>query len=92
MWCPGPPGEGSRGNTDYSEHGRPGKHQCADQGTNSINGNSGPLYVIDGLVDYKWRRDVSPLSTINPNDIESVEVPKDASAAAIYGAWPMASS
>lgn len=58
------------------------------RGTNSINGNSEPLYVIDGIQISNGGgvNDVSPLSQINPNDIESVEVLKDASAAAIYGA------
>ena len=51
------------------------------RGGNSITSNSSPLYVIDGFVmsdDY--------INTINPNDIESLEVLKDASATAIYGA------
>ncbi len=58
------------------------------RGTNSINGTSEPLYVIDGIQISNGGgvNDVSPLSTINPNDIESVEVLKDASATAIYGA------
>lgn len=58
------------------------------RGTNSINGSSEPLYVIDGIQVSNGGgiTDVSPLSTINPNDIESVEVLKDASASAIYGA------
>lgn len=58
------------------------------RGTNSINGSSEPLYVVDGIQISNGGgiNEVSPLSTINPNDIESVEVLKDASAAAIYGA------
>ncbi|MFB9296409.1 SusC/RagA family TonB-linked outer membrane protein [Persicitalea jodogahamensis] len=58
------------------------------RGINSINGNSEPLYVVDGIQISNGGgiNDVSPLSTINPNDIESVEVLKDASASAIYGA------
>jgi len=58
------------------------------RGTNSINGTSEPLYVIDGIQvsNSGGITDVSPLSTINPSDIESVEVLKDASATAIYGA------
>lgn len=58
------------------------------RGTNSINGSSEPLYIIDGIQisNEGGVTDVSPLSTINPNDIESVEVLKDASATAIYGA------
>ncbi|WP_461139183.1 SusC/RagA family TonB-linked outer membrane protein [Spirosoma pomorum] len=57
------------------------------RGTNSINGTSEPLYVVDGIQYSNGGgvNDVSPLSAINPNDIESVEVLKDASATAIYG-------
>ncbi len=43
------------------------------------NGDSSPLYVVDGL-------QMSDLATINPNDIESMEVLKDATSTAIYGA------
>ncbi|GAA0556485.1 SusC/RagA family TonB-linked outer membrane protein [Chitinophaga japonensis] len=58
------------------------------RGTNSINGSSEPLYVVDGvqLSNSGGINDISSLSIINPNDIESVEVLKDASATAIYGA------
>jgi len=58
------------------------------RGTNSINGSSEPLYIIDGIQISNGGAvtDVSPLSTINPNDIESVDILKDASATAIYGA------
>ena len=58
------------------------------RGTNSINGSSEPLYIIDGIQISNGGSvtDPSPLSTINPNDIESVEILKDASATAIYGA------
>jgi TonB-linked SusC/RagA family outer membrane protein len=58
------------------------------RGTNSINGTSEPLYVIDGIQfsNSGGPNQVSPLSLINPNDIQSVEVLKDASSTAIYGA------
>jgi len=58
------------------------------RGTNSINGSSEPLYIVDGIQISNGGAvtDVSPLSTINPNDIESVDILKDASATAIYGA------
>ncbi len=54
-------------------------------------GVSAPLYVIDGVVfDVNDIRTAygnsNPLAAINPNDIESIDVLKDASAAAIYGA------
>ena len=58
----------------------------AIRGTNSLNGNE-PLYVIDGVaVDGKSSDGkTSALSSINPSDIVSMEVLKDASATAIYG-------
>ena len=71
------------------------------RGANSITGSSEPLYVIDGIPfqgdgssvsGFDWsggangQNRVNPLSTINPNDIENIEVLKDASATAIYGA------
>ncbi len=64
------------------------------RGTASLRADSRPLYVIDGvpmnningtLLDAGGQR-TSALSDINPNDIESMEILKDASAAAIYGA------
>ncbi|MDD2512594.1 MAG: TonB-dependent receptor [Proteiniphilum sp.] len=50
------------------------------RGVNTINDN-GPLYVIDGVSTRNQN-----LSSLNPNDIESMQVLKDASSAAIYGA------
>lgn len=64
------------------------------RGTSSVNASSEPLYVIDGMLVNSDGGEVSvsgrgprigPLASINPNDIESIEVLKDASAAAIYG-------
>lgn len=57
------------------------------RGGASLNANSSPLIVIDGIpVDNTTPAGVSnPLSLINPNDIESFTVLKDASATAIYG-------
>ncbi len=52
------------------------------RGQNSINANSGPYVVVDGIPLSKTG---GSLNDINPNDIESVEVLKDASAVAIYG-------
>ena len=64
------------------------------RGRNSINSDTYPLYIIDG-VNYpifvangstsSLIGGVSPLSLINPSDIESIEVLKDADATAIYG-------
>ncbi|HEX8904328.1 MAG TPA: TonB-dependent receptor plug domain-containing protein, partial [Longimicrobiaceae bacterium] len=49
-------------------------------------GNTQPLFVIDGVpVGTGTGANNSPLSTINPNDIESISVLKDASAASVYG-------
>ncbi|MGZ3926030.1 MAG: SusC/RagA family TonB-linked outer membrane protein [Mucilaginibacter sp.] len=65
------------------------------RGGNSITGGNEPLYVIDGFPVYNDNSNVSTgagsganvnaLSTINPSDIESIEVLKDASSTAIYG-------
>ena len=66
------------------------------RGTSSINGNNEPLYVIDGVPVISDANTFStgtlknpalnPLTNINPNDIESIEILKDASATSIYGA------
>lgn len=61
------------------------------RGTNSISYNSQPLYVVDGVPVYSGNENggtaasASPLSSINPEDIESVDIAKDAAATAIYG-------
>lgn len=66
------------------------------RGGNSVNASNEPLYVIDGFIYYKdagaaktglgaIESSLNPLSTVNPMDIESVEVLKDISATAIYG-------
>lgn len=49
------------------------------RGINSIQGNNEPLYVVDGYIG-------GNINTVNPTDIESIEVLKDASATSIYGA------
>ena len=55
------------------------------RGINSLNGNE-PLYVIDGIaVSGQTDGNSSALSGLNPSDIVSLEVLKDASATAIYG-------
>lgn len=57
----------------------------AIRGVNSLNGNE-PLYIIDGVaIDGQTNGNSSALSSINPSDIVSMEVLKDASATAIYG-------
>lgn len=66
------------------------------RGGNSVNASNEPLYVIDGFIYNKdagaaktglgaIESSLNPLSTVNPMDIESVEVLKDISATAIYG-------
>jgi len=49
------------------------------RGGNSINTSNGPLYVVDGFITDNG-------ALINPNDIADIQILKDASAAAIYGA------
>ncbi|HTJ50416.1 MAG TPA: TonB-dependent receptor, partial [Cyclobacteriaceae bacterium] len=51
------------------------------RGISSLNGSNSPLMVVDG---FPWG-DAGNLKQINPSDIESIEVLKDASSAAIYG-------
>ncbi|KXH81312.1 SusC/RagA family TonB-linked outer membrane protein [Chryseobacterium kwangjuense] len=57
------------------------------RGTSSLSGENSPLIVIDGVPqDFVGMNGVSdPLSLINPNDIETFDILKDASATAIYG-------
>jgi TonB-linked SusC/RagA family outer membrane protein len=58
------------------------------RGVSSISGNSSPLYVLDGVIippPGDPGSGSNPLNTINPSEIESVDVLKDASATAIYG-------
>lgn len=68
------------------------------RGTTSLQGGNEPLYVIDGFPIYAGsgygntgggtggRERISSMATLNPNDIESIEILKDASATSIYGA------
>jgi TonB-linked SusC/RagA family outer membrane protein len=59
------------------------------RGVNSINGSSSPLFVLDGIPvesgGFAGYTNDNLLSSINPADIESIEVLKDGSATAIYG-------
>ena len=64
----------------FIDNGRPGQGgSILIRGTRSLNGGNNPLIILDGI------QFNSSLSDINPNDIESMEILKDASAAAIYG-------
>lgn len=58
------------------------------RGVNSLNATNQPIFVIDGvIVDATTDDETSnPLSSINPSDIVSMDILKDASATAIYGA------
>ncbi|MCC9135520.1 SusC/RagA family TonB-linked outer membrane protein [Pontibacter silvestris] len=65
--------------------------QVRVRGTSSLSASSQPLYVVDGIPITSENLSgtsagTNPLADINFNDVESIEVLKDASAAAIYGA------
>ena len=81
-----------------SASGNPGEGvQLRIRGTSSIRSNNNPLFVVDGVplsggntasapdVGLGTTTESNPLNFINPNDIESISILKDASAAAIYG-------
>jgi len=65
----------------FSNSSQPGAYsnRVVIRGMATINASSDPLYVVDGVV-------MESFDLVNPNDIESMEVLKDASATAIYGA------
>lgn len=72
-----------------SVSGEPGASQnVIIRGVGSLRSGTAPLYVIDGFVisNNATGVDTNPLNFINPQDIESIDVLKDASATAIYGA------
>ena len=84
--------QGTAGVQVTSASGIPGSQVSVNiRGPSSIEGDSQPLFVVDGVpVESGDQGDglgmqVSALSSINPRDIESIEVLKDASATAIYG-------
>lgn len=74
--------------------GQPGARSSTRiRGSTSILGSNEPLYVIDGVIIANGSSisavtgpSINPLESINPADVESIEVLKDASATAIYGA------
>ena len=61
------------------------------RGTSSVTASNRPLYVIDGVPitfqdqSQAGNEPLNPLADLNPNDIESISILKDASASAIYG-------
>lgn len=64
----------------FTNSGQPGGAvRVMIRGIGTINSSSNPLYVVDGVV-------MEDFQFLNPNDIERIDVLKDASAAAIYGA------
>lgn len=70
--------------------GQPGSGlQVRVRGLGSINASNSPLYIVDGVQVQTMTSDIVPsnaLASINPDDIESIEVLKDASSTALYGA------
>lgn len=72
-----------------SNSGRPGgRANIRIRGASSISVSNNPLYVIDGVIlnAVELSNGSTPIDYINPNDIASIEVLKDASSTAIYGA------
>lgn len=55
-----------------------GSNRVVIRGVGTINASTNPLYIVDGVA-------LDNIETMNPNDIQSIEVLKDASATAIYG-------
>ena len=56
------------------------------RGNGSISAGNEPLYVVDGMpYSSGFNQNLNPMSFINPNDIESITILKDASSTAIYG-------
>src|SRR5690606_12632902 len=74
-----------------SNSGQPGGTlRVQVRGVGSVNAGTEPLYIIDGVQvaveDLSGQGSQSALASINPNDIASIEVLKDAASASIYGA------
>lgn len=70
------------GLTVVSTSGEPSKATSMTiRGTNSINSGTAPLYILDGAAISS-----ADFNSINPSDIESISVLKDASSTSIYGA------
>ncbi len=69
-----------------------GANRVSIRGIGSLSASNEPLYVIDGVpvrshnaALFNFGEDMNPLAELNPNDIESVDVLKDAASSAIYG-------
>ncbi len=73
--------QGKAAGVDVTSNERPGEvGSILIRGVRSISGGNGPLYVVDGVP-----LNFGGIDAINPNDIESIDILKDASATAIYG-------
>jgi TonB-dependent starch-binding outer membrane protein SusC len=71
--------QGKTAGVQIISSGEPGKQsEVRIRGTNSITAGANPIYVVDGVI-------VTDISNINTNDVESMEVLKDAASQAIYG-------
>jgi TonB-linked SusC/RagA family outer membrane protein len=72
--------QGKAAGVDVQSNTRPGEiSNVVIRGTRSIQGSNSPLYVVDGIIL------MGDMNDINPNDIASMEILKDASSTAIYG-------
>lgn len=89
--------QGQLGGVDIIAAGDPGaKSSIRIRGTATLNGNSDPLIVVNGVpystdIDDSFdfntanQEDFAQMLSLNPNDIESIEVLKDAASTAVYG-------
>ncbi|WDF68278.1 TonB-dependent receptor [Sphingobacterium oryzagri] len=74
--------QGKVAGVDITSNQRPGTTGSIQiRGLRSLSANNAPLYVVDGMVLQS-----TGIDNINPSDIESIDILKDASATAIYGA------
>ena len=72
--------QGKAAGVDVVTNVRPGEvSSITIRGSRSINGSNDPLFVVDGIIL------MGTMNDINPNDIASIEILKDASSTAIYG-------
>lgn len=73
--------QGKAAGVDVTSNERPGEMgSILIRGVRSINASNSPLYVVDGIP-----LNFGGVEAVNPNDIESIDILKDASATAIYG-------
>jgi len=73
--------QGKTAGVDITSNQRPGETgSISIRGVRSLNASQSPLYVVDGMVLQS-----GGIDNINPSDIESIDILKDASATAVYG-------